>query len=261
MINPGELALASIGVSALIDGPPPKMGQGRRDEAEAIGRDIPRRARELVADEAMKRTPTPRAHSYKALLDRFARKLDEPLLAAHETQALVDAFPAEASEMSGAFSMVAQAALEKLRTLFPMSEYRSFTGPKNLPPDDVKVWKFFNQLEVLNDPMRVFPLIATGALLKSQAQAVREVYPTLSQDIDAAIYAAIAKKGAETNGKYKLPPRAEMGVATWMGRRVVPYQPPKPAPPPGGAPAPSAAGSTNLPEAMATRNQAAIANQ
>ena len=33
----------------------------------------------------------------------------------------------------------------------------------------------------------VFPLMNTGALLRSQATAVRQLYPTMSEAIDAAI--------------------------------------------------------------------------
>jgi hypothetical protein len=122
----------------------------------------------------------------------------------------------------------------------------------------VSVWKFFSALEVLNDPLRVFPLIATGAILKSQVDAMREIYPTLSKEIDAAVYQAIAKKSAASGVRnpFRLPPRAELGVAVWLGRRIVPHQPPKkPDAPPGpGSPPPS-----NLPNNLATRNQKAIA--
>jgi hypothetical protein len=74
--------------------------------------------------------------------------------------------------------------------------------------------------------------MGSGALLRSQAQVVRQFYPTLSARIDEAVYAAVAAKAAaKTNpASYQLPPRAALGVATWLGRRIVDHDP-KPTPP------------------------------
>jgi hypothetical protein len=252
MIDPGELALATIGVSAIIDGEVPKMGIERQREALSIPNKLPKLAADVV-DGDIKRPPMPRPHSYRKLLDHFAKGLQPD-----QVQSLVAAFPHDASDMSGAFVLCAQSALQHLQKLFPMSVYSTFTGPQNLTPDDVSVWKFFSALEVLNDPLRVFPLIATGAILKSQVDAMREIYPTLSKEIDAAVYQAIAKKSAASGVRnpFRLPPRAELGVAAWLGRRIVPHQPPKKpdAPTAPGSPPPS-----SLPNNLATRNQKAIA--
>lgn len=252
-VNPGELALATIGVSAIIDGTVPKMGIERQREALGIPNKLQKLAADVV-DGQIKRPPMPRAHSYRKLLDRFAQGLQP-----QHVQELIDAFPHDASDMSGAFVLCAQAALQHLQKMFPMSVYSTFTGPQNLTPDDVSVWRFFSQLEVLNDPLRVFPLIATGALLKSQVDGMREIYPTLSREIDTAIYGAIAKKsaGAGMRKPFRLSPRAELGVAVWLGRRIVPHQPPKKPDDAGPAPGPQ---SPQIPNALATRNQKAIAN-
>jgi hypothetical protein len=255
-VDPGELALATIGVSAIIDADIPRMGIERQRQALSIPNKLQKLAADVV-DGDIKRPPMPRPHSYRKLLDHFAKGLQPD-----QIQSLMDAFPHDVSDMSGSFLLVAQAALEDLKKLFPMSVYSTFTGPQNLTPDDVSVWRFFSQLEVLDDPLRVYPLIATGALLKSQTMALREIYPTLSDAIDTSVNTAIAKKSAESvtaDGtiKYRLPPRAEMGVATWLGRRIVPHQPNKPAPPapPAGTPT-----QPTIPNALATRNQKAIAN-
>lgn len=235
------------------------MGIERQREALGIPNKLSKLAEQIVND-TVKRPPMPRSHDYRKLLDHFAKGLQPD-----QMQELVERFPPGASDMSGSFLMVAQAALEHLKQLFPMSVYTTFTGPTNLTPDDDSVWRFFSQLEVLNDPMRVFPLIACGALLRSQVKAMREIYPTLSAAIDTAAYEAIAKKTAEAMPKggapsrpFRLPPRAEMGLAVWLGRRLISHQPP---PPPGApAPGPAATPSQKMPNAMATRTQKAIAN-
>lgn len=255
MIDPGELALATIGVSAIIDGNVPKMGIERQREAYAIPGKLQKLAADVV-DGEIKRPPMPRPHSYRKLLDHFAKGLQPD-----QIQSLVVAFPHDASQMSSSFLLCAQAALEHLKKLFPMSVYSTFTGPQNLTPDDVSVWRFFSQLEVLDDPLRVFPLIATGAILKSQVLALREIYPTLSgeEGIDKAIYGAVAKRSAAApqSKQFHLPPRAELGVAIWLGRRLVPHQKPDARPQTPPAPGPQ---SPQIPNALATRNQKAIAN-
>lgn len=253
MIDPGELALATIGVSAIIDGDIPRMGIERQREALSIPNKLQKLAADVV-DGDIKRPPMPRPHSYRKLLDHFAAGLQPD-----QVQSMIAAFPHDASEMSSSFLLCAQAALQHLQKLFPMSVYSTFTGPQNLTPDDVSVWRFFSQLEVLDDPLRVFPLIATGAILKSQVDGMREIYPTLSKEIDSAIYAAIAKRSAKApqSKPFRLPPRAELGVAVWLGRRLVPHQPPKA---PDAPPAPGSSPPSNLPNNLATRNQKAIAN-
>lgn len=262
-VNPGELALATIGVSAIIDGNVPKMGIERQREALSIPNKLVKLAGDVV-DGEIKRPPMPRAHSYRKLLDHFATALDQEskALKPQHIQALIDAFPHDASDMSGAFVLCAQAALQHLQKLFPMSVYSTFTGPQNLTPDDVSVWTFFSQLEVLNDPLLVFPLIATGALLKSQVLGMREIYPTLSDEIDTAVNGAIAKESAKSITaagvvRFRLPPRAELGVATWLGRRTVPHQAKKPD---AGPQTPTGPQSPKIPNALATNNQKAIAN-
>lgn len=253
MTNPGELALATIGVSAIVDGDVPKMGVERQREALGIPKKLLTLAADAIGDEAIKRPPMPRRHSYRKLLDHFAKGLQP-----HQVQELIEKFPHDASEMSGAFLLVAQAALEHLKKLFPMSVYSTFAGPKNLTPDDVSVWRFFSQLEVLNDPLRVFPLIAIGAILRAQVLAMREIYPTLSDAIDAAIYEAVAKKTATTSGKYRLPPRAELGVANWLGRRIMSHVKPEELPP-ASPQTPTSTAASKVAGTMATRNQKAIA--
>lgn len=247
----GELALAVVGVTALIDDDIPKMGKGRQEEALAIPGKAQKLARAILAEDAEhKYEPMSRPGSYRAMLERFKAGLQTG-----DVQKLVDAFPPEASDMSGSFQLVAQAAFQHMKELFPTTVVTSFLGPSNVTPDDGRVWKFFSQLQVLDNPLRVFNLIETAALLRSQVAAVRTIYPTLSKLFDAAIYEAmgLAKVAKQS---YRMPPRTEQGLSTWFGRRIVAHVPPKPAGPPPPAPVPPV-GKNPLAAAMATRTQRA----
>jgi len=247
----GELALAVVGVTALIEDDVPKMGVGRQEEALAIPNRVVKLAREVMAEDGEhKYVPMKRHGSYRAMLDRFTHGLKTT-----DVQGLVSAFPAESSDMAGSFQLVAQSAFQHMKTMFPMTTVTSFVGPSNITPDDVRVWRFFSQLEVLDDPLRVFNLIESAALLKSQVVAVREIYPTLSKMFDAALYEQMGLARAAKQS-YRMPPRTEQGLATWFGRRIVAHVPPKPPgaqPPPG----PPPGGPNALAARAATRNQKA----
>jgi hypothetical protein len=98
---------------------------------------------------------------------------------------------------------------------YPISQYQTIAGSTNLQPTDMKKFKFKSVLEMVNEPLRVFELMSTGALLKSQAHAVRTVYPTLSACIDAALMnETVSAKAAKAS--FELPPRAEYGVKNWL---------------------------------------------
>lgn len=251
-VNLGELALATMGISPIIDGEPPKMGLGRIREAMGIPLKAQRAAARLCKNE-LPYEPMPRAHDYPKLLKRFSKGLQ-----AHEMPDLVGLFPHEASDMAGAFQLVAQDAFEQVKQLFPTSTVTSFVGPTNMTPPSELVWKFFAQLEVLNDPCRIFMLAANGALLKSQAIAVHTIYPSLSELFDSTIFDAVGKAKVERLS-YQLPPRAEHGVATWLGRRTVQFQAKKPdAQPPGATP--PVASRRGPAGKLATTNQKAVEN-
>lgn len=244
MIDPGELALAVVGLTPVIKGEMPIFGVEKAREAAAIPAEIDRLARQLVTA-APEMPALARPHKYRALLQRLARPLQPA-----EAAAVAARFQGPGELYAGPFMMKVQQAYEHIRGLFPVSTYRTFAGETQLEPAADKVWRFFLELQVLDDPLLVLRLAGAGGLLASQVRAVRELYPTLSgdpvtpdpQSIDAAIYRAIAARRAEKS-TFRLSPRTEYGLAVWFGRRVAPYKPPgakaaeQPAPPGGPQPA------------------------
>lgn len=225
-ISPGELALASIGLSCIIRGDMPKVGLGRLNDMGNIPKEITRLAGKL-ADGELTYQPYAHEHSYKTLLARITDPLKQ-----HEVDDLIAKFHVEAGDIATSFAVAVQQALADLKAIFPVSVYKTYAGPKNIEPNADVVFQFLNRLDVINDPLRVFPLIATGAILKTQVEIVREVYPTLSREIDTQIAAAVTKRRAASSqaNPYQLPPRAEIGVAKWQGRKAE-FRPPKPNPP------------------------------
>jgi hypothetical protein len=79
------------------------------------------------------------------------------------------------------------------------------------------MFRFVNVLEVIDHPECVPYLIHCGGLLQSQVKAMRAVYPTLSEFIDAALFDVITKAKAE-DPEFQLPFHTEYGVKAWWGR-------------------------------------------
>lgn len=220
-IDPSEGLLAEIGVDPIIKDDMPKISMALVLRAAEVMRNIDASVARMVRGDHAK-TTLPRNHNYKDLLDRLTQPFPP-----EETQQIIDSFPPEEHELAGPFALLCQHAFEEIRTFFPVSKVVNFAGPKNIQPTSDRVWHFFNQLSVLNAPLRIADLIGSAALLKSQVVAMRSIYPTISQYYDHAIIEAVIEARAE-NDDYQLPPRAEVGVAVWRGNKVVPYAPPKP---------------------------------
>src|SRR4029079_18093690 len=138
-------------------------------------------------------------------------------------------FPTPFDELSSEFIVTLQNTWNHLKSIFPASEYRSFTGAKNLTPTGDKTWAFFSKLLVLNDPRKVFMLISSGAMSKAWARTVKEFFPTMSEAITETLYAAISAKTIETDGKFRMAQRTQDGLNNWLDRRNVDYAPAPPA--------------------------------
>lgn len=220
VLDPAELLFATIGVSPVVNNAIPKITIGKLKEATEIPNRIDELARQIV-NSGVKHSPIPREHDYKKLLDRLTKPL--PI---SELEGIHNLFPPEETDLATPFQIFVQYAYKIVRDMFPVSVVLNYAGPKNIIPSADKVWKFYSQLSVINDPLRILGLIATGGLLRSQADAVRSLYPTISRYIDSALINAVGDKKME-NEKFQLSPTAERGVSVWLGRRLVPYVSPE----------------------------------
>jgi hypothetical protein len=220
-IDPAELLMAVTGLSPFINGKPPKITIELLKRAGELPQLMTEKAAAVVRG-SMKHTPMVRSHSYDQLLDRLTKKLPD-----HEVEAIAEAFPIEEHDLATPFQIYVVHAFDQVRGIFPTSAVQSFAGPRNVRPTADKLWSFFNIFSLLNDPMRVFELMGAASILNSQVQAFRLVYPSMAAFISSAIENATVDAKAE-NDKFRLPPRAEIGVARWLGRRTVDFKPPQP---------------------------------
>jgi hypothetical protein len=204
-----EAALSVIGIRTLITRKVERITKGKLAEIAHVPKDVERMARQLVTGklEATFRSDL----NYRATLKDLAAGWDE-----QQVSDMIEAFPPAYQAVGTAIVVHAKQIMDALMQFYPTSVYQTVAGATNLVPSDVKIWKFVNILEVLDDPLTVFSLMHTGALLKNQAAAVRAVYPSLSAAIDAALAEATIRAKGEKKS-FELPPRAERGVKAWNG--------------------------------------------
>lgn len=215
LIAPVELLLVVVGIDALISRAVEKVGKGKLREMTRIPGEIQSLARKMVRGEL---------EPSLDMSDFDWRKDVKELAAGWDVQQVIDMakqFPPELQAAASALIIKSKAVIDKLSKGLPLAKYQTVAGSTDLMPADAHIFKFAVVLEVVRNPLLVISLMAGGALLKTQAAAVRVIYPTLSACIDAAIMqATIAAKSEKKS--FELTEPAEAGVKCWFGNGPVP---------------------------------------
>jgi len=212
-IAPVEGALIAVGIRAILSREVERVTRGQLRRADDLPRDVERLARGLVADEL------PRA-KYSELNWRRALKELTDGWNVEQVAAMVSAFPVDYQATGSALLLKARDVVGELLNDFPTTKYQTLSGDVDLAPTDHKLFEFISRLEMIADPLNVFPLAQAGALLRSQAAVVRATYPTLSAAIDAAVLGAIINAKAARKS-FELTPRAEYGLRAWFGESPI----------------------------------------
>jgi hypothetical protein len=211
LISPPEAALAVIGIRPIISRAVERIRVSTLREIDSLPRAITTAARAVVRGERFDATVgTADSKRYRAMLKDFARGYDY-----QQVEDMVDMFPAEFKALGTGLVVLASQVVQGLSAMYPSSSYQTVTGSVNLVPPEPKLWAFARVLDLLDQPMNVFSLIATGALLRSQTRAFRMAYPTIGRAIDAALVDEIRKAKVD-KVSFRLPMLAETGMCSWM---------------------------------------------
>jgi hypothetical protein len=206
--------LIAVGIDAIISRKVEKITKAKLKEMANISKEIENLTRKLVNGEL---------EPSISLSDFNWRTAIKELVAGWNVDQVVDmtkSFPREYQVTASALIIKSQDVIKQLSEGLPLAQYQTLSGLTNLIPADTHIFKFTSILEVVRNPLIIFSLMAAGALLRSQAHAVRTIYPTLSAAIDAAILQATIT--AKANKKsFELPPKAEYGIKAWYGQGPV----------------------------------------
>lgn len=213
-LDQGEVWAATLGCTPWVSGMPRAMASYRDDVLRVRSR-IAKLAKQAVHGEL---TPVyGDVPKYAELDAAFQHTPNE-----HDIERYLAALPGDDGMP---YIAVASNQRELLQHAFPRAAVQELTGTVVLEPDPVKWYRFIGLYEVIDDPFGVFALMSAGALLQSQAHAVRAVYPTLAAEFDAALSLAITD-AVERNRTFVVPWTADPGIRDWLGLETVykPYQ-------------------------------------
>ncbi len=149
---------------------------------------------------------------YRKTLDELARGWDP-----EQVQEMLEQFPGDFQVQASAVVVRSQEIIKAMLKDYPVTQYQTVTGSDPLPPSDTRKFRFMNVLSTIDNPECVPYWMQCGGLMQSQTKAMRAVYPTMSEFIDACLFNAITKAKAK-NKNFQLTSHAEYGVKAWWGR-------------------------------------------
>lgn len=129
------------------------------------------------------------------------------------------------SDQQNSYLIALERQAEFLQQALPHSSHDTLSGPLILPVSDMEHYRFAGLYRVINSPIDAFQLMASGALLRIWAQAVRLVYPTVAKAIDDALQFAISD-ARQKDDKYQVPFKVDSGIRDWLGSELLikPFQ-------------------------------------
>jgi hypothetical protein len=217
-LDPGEALICTIGLTRILQNDMPKVGVMLQREALDLPRRLAVLARQMVNDELPRALKMPRPFSYDKLLELTSNPLPE-----HDIEATMAKFPASQSDVAASFIAKLASVHKQLSDIVPVMQYQTCLGPQNIQPTGDKLFKFWNQYWVLDDPTIVFTLAQSGALLPDQVTALVSFYPSLYEQFKTATLNALVKKRLDNASFINLPPRTDRGVTTLLQNKMVPF--------------------------------------
>jgi hypothetical protein len=209
-VDPVELMMATVGIKAIISREVEPVTKAMLEQMHTLPERIYKDIHTMVNGGDIEYEPEP--YNYRKSLQDLAQGWD-----IEQVQEMTDKFPPGFTKYGQALVIRSQEIIQVMLRDYPMTSYQTVAGSDSLAPSDTKMFRFVNVLTVIDHPECVPYYIHCGGLLQSQVKAMRAVYPTLSEFIDACLFDAITK--AKANKKsFQLPFRVEYGVKAWWGR-------------------------------------------
>jgi len=217
--DPGEAAVAVIGLTRILKGDMPKVGVMLQREILDLPRTIEKLANQFVNSQLPYRFKMPRDWTYNQLVNQFSQPLPESTI-----QLMIEQFPPELQDMALSFQLVVQNAYQHVANMIPVMDFDTYLGPKRIQPTSDKEWEFYNAYWLVSDPLLAFTLMQSGCLLPAQVKALQEFFPSLYENMKTALLMAIAKRQMGDAKFLMLPPRSDAGMRTFLGQKLIPYK-------------------------------------
>jgi len=209
-VDPVELMMAAIGIKAIVSREVERISEKHLRDMDKMPQRLQEAVKACVNASVVPYEPEP--YDYRKTLLDLARGWD-----IHQVQEMIEQFPSDFAAAGSAVIVRSQEIIKAMLRDYPVTNYQTVAGSDQLTPSNTKMFRFVQVLEVIDHPECVPYLIHCGGLLQSQVKAMRSVYPTLSEFIDACLFQEITAARAK-NPDFQLPFHTEFGVKAWWGR-------------------------------------------
>lgn len=198
MIDVAEALLAAIGVRPIISKAVEKIPMPTFHEAAGMQKTIESLAKDLVRGQLDR-------SSFKSIdYDRTLKDLSEPPQP-DQIEAMLNSFPREFQEYGATFLGQAALAYNYLKTKFPIVVVKTVTESVNLPPSYIAIGNFEDQLEIVDQPLAIFRILAQNSLVSDVALALQKVYPSFFAAIVRALVQAIGNEKLKQGKNWEEP--------------------------------------------------------
>jgi hypothetical protein len=210
VIDPVELMMAAVGIKAIVSRKVERITDAKLEGMHRTADRLHKQVELCITGEPEEYEPG--EHDYRATLLDLAQGWDVT-----QVQEMIEQFPTDFLTDGAALAVRSQEIIKAMLRDYPISNYQTVAGSDQLAPSNTKMFRFVSVLEVLDHPECIPYLIHCGGLLQSQVKAMRAVYPTMSEFIDASLFDAITRAKAK-DPDFQLPFHTEYGVKSWWGR-------------------------------------------
>lgn len=209
-IDPVEATLAVVGMDKVISDAVEKITSKDRKRIVKMDEEIKSRVETMIHGNGKPRFSLP--PDYMTLLD----SLTKPMNVA-QIEKMINALP---PEVQTGFMARSSNIYKFLQNEIPKNSVKTIAGVKQLTPNDPDYFKFHWVYSVICDPLSSIDLMSAGALFRSQSDAVRMFFPSLSESIDDAIDEAIPNAKADDES-FEVPFETEIGLRVWRSMPVI----------------------------------------
>lgn len=208
-VDPAEATLAVIGVRPILTREVERFTMEQARNVADYPKTIYKLAKSVVQGERFK-VPFEPINYRKTLEALFSDEFNMQQIADMAAK-----FPPILHAVTSDFLVEAGNMIQYLRKLYPRNDRQTLTGAvQALQPSALAIQRFVTTFNILDDPLRTFAFIASGSLLHTQVQCMRDMYPTISDAITDAFDDAETGERAKKKS-FQLPPLTQIGLATW----------------------------------------------